>query len=279
MLFFFQNTSCLWVYFSSFLSSFIRSCSFHLASPCFPFPCPFLSSCFHPSFSPVVTPSSSSVSIPPPVSLPLCNQSRDWAVFTGSSQGPASVTHSLYNRSPRLTLHSLALLWSDYRRSDRKTLPPLLLYPSLKPPASTSHTPAALLQQRQTGRRPSYLSAQMEPRHSGHRGCTSWLDHKTGTWSFNTDWERWPAAAHGEKNCRRCSCYRSCTFKVIYIYIYGCKLEKLITLLMSVFWESNIYFNEANADISLKDLMSHECKNFLTFSSEFQTPKNCCVTV
>lgn len=88
--------------------------------PFSPFPCPFLSFCFHPSISPVVTPSSSQCFHP---SLPypsLCNQSCDWAVFTGSSQGPTSVTHSLYNYSPPLTLYSLALLWSDYRGGDRK---------------------------------------------------------------------------------------------------------------------------------------------------------------
>ena len=117
------------------------------------------------------------VSIPPPYSLPRspCNQSCDWAVFTGSSQGPAGVTHSLYNNSP-LSSPSIPLaplLWSDYSGSNRKTflpsLPALLIHPHTST-LNLSHLLLRFPQLRQTSRRPRLISPlKWSPLHSGGR--------------------------------------------------------------------------------------------------------------
>lgn len=115
--FFIRTTLCLCLLLPPFLCSFIS----HFSFPVLLFPSLLLPHC-HTLLLPLF----------PflPLYPSLCNQSCDWAVFTGSSQGPVSVTHSLYNHSLHLTLHSLYLLWSDYRGSNRKQTPPYTHTPS-----------------------------------------------------------------------------------------------------------------------------------------------------
>lgn len=158
----------------------------------FCFPRPFLSLWFHPCCRTLPVPPCFPSFLLQPSPLCLCNQSCDWAVFTGSSQGPANVAHLLYNYSPHLTLQSLSLLWSDYRQRDRKHSPYKLFTPTLSipaPPPSTSPTPCCTLQALADRQEAvlSFCSNGASSLQASWLHSRAWLDHQTGTWSFNTD--------------------------------------------------------------------------------------------
>lgn len=88
--------------------------------PSSPFLVLFCHLVFHLSLPLVVTPSSPSSSIFLPLWLFVI---RAVTEFTGFSQRPVAVTHSLYNSSPLLTLHSLLLAPVRLHRKRQKTSP------------------------------------------------------------------------------------------------------------------------------------------------------------
>lgn len=131
-------------------------------------------------------------------------------MFTGSSHGAARATLLLATTTTHFNLHSLFLLWSDYRGSNLKHLP------THTPPIPTFNLKHLLLRSPSHARQEeSFLSPDTNrARHSGHLGCAAelWLGHQTETRSFNCVFgplslvAKAKAKAKAKEICEGCCC-------------------------------------------------------------------------
>lgn len=148
----------------------------------FCFPRPFLSLWFHPAFPPAVTPSQfplvfHSSFYNPPLSAFVIRAVTEQCL-QGLPRGLPmwhicfTTTHLTSPSSPSLYSGQIIEEETENILPTNSSLP---LYASPLLHRQTLPPPAALSKRWQTGRRPSYLSAQMEPRLSRHRGCTAEL--------------------------------------------------------------------------------------------------------